>query len=99
MGPNVRCLACGIDILVLNVSYADEGGQPVKQELAEGLQTELDTWQQTAKGRGEPVPTPWMFAGANLLIREHGTREQWRWLLYSDKLTLRTLDRLSWLAE
>ena len=39
----------GVDTLVLNVYYADKHFQPIKQELAEYLQNELNLFQSASQ--------------------------------------------------
>ena len=41
----------GVDTLVLNVYYADKHFQPIKQELAEYLQNELNLFQSASNRR------------------------------------------------
>jgi hypothetical protein len=43
--PEVKIVGRGVDTLVLNVCYANEHFQPVKQELAKGVQHELEVLQ------------------------------------------------------
>ena len=40
--PDIKVVGRGVDTLVLNVYYADKHFQPIKQELAEDLQNELN---------------------------------------------------------
>ena len=45
----VKVVGRGVDTLVLNVCYADTQFLPVKQELAEDLQNELNLLQGTGQ--------------------------------------------------
>lgn len=47
--PEVKIVGRGVDTLVLNVCCADKQFQPVKQELAENLQNELNLLQKAAR--------------------------------------------------
>ena len=40
--PEVKIVDRGVDTLVINVCYANKHFQPVKQELAKGVQHELE---------------------------------------------------------
>jgi hypothetical protein len=84
----VNIVGRGVDTLVLNVCYADKRLQPIKQELAEELQNELNLLQQTARLNEAPVLTPWTFKGVNLFMQEKGSRGQWRWILKSPHLSV-----------
>jgi len=84
----VKIVGRGVDTLVLNVCYADEHFLPVKQELAEDLQNELNLLQSTARLHEAPVITRWAFNGINLFMQEKGSRGQWRWILKSPLLTM-----------
>ena len=59
--PEVKIVGRGIDTLVLNVCYADRQFLPVKQELSEDLQNELNLLQDAARQNEAPVLTPWVF--------------------------------------
>ena len=56
----------GVDTLILNVRYADRQGQPVKRELDEKLQVELDYLQGEARRTETAVATEWAFQGVLL---------------------------------
>ena len=75
---NVKIVGRGVDTLVLNVCYADKQFMPVKQELAEDLQNELNLLQNAARLNEAPVISHWAFKGINLFMQEKGSREQWR---------------------
>ncbi len=78
----------GVDTLVLNVCYADKYFQPIKQELLEDLQYELNFLQDAARLNEAPVVTHWVFKGIILYMQQKGSRGQWRWILKSPFLTL-----------
>src|SRR5690348_1395683 len=84
----VKIVGRGIDTLVLNVCYADKHFQPVKQELAEDLQSELNLLQSAARLHEVPVITRWALNGNHLFMQEKGSRGQWRWILKSPLLTV-----------
>src|SRR5215469_15546523 len=88
----VKIVGRGVDTLVLNLCYTDEDFQPVKRELDEGLQHELNQLQNTSRLREAPVPTRWTFRGVPLLMQEKGARGQWRWILRS-RLLVVTISR------
>jgi hypothetical protein len=86
--PDVKIVGRGVDTLVLNVCYTNDRFQPVKRELDEGLQRELNQLQNTARLSEAPVPTRWAFKGVTLFMQEKGSRGQWRWVLRSPLLTI-----------
>ena len=53
----VQIVGWGVDTLVMNVCYADGQDQPIKQELAERLQQELETLQQETCELEAEVPS------------------------------------------
>jgi hypothetical protein len=53
--PEVKIVGRCVDTLVLNVCYADKHFQPIKQELGEDLQNELNLLQGTARLNEAPV--------------------------------------------
>jgi hypothetical protein len=61
MVSEIKIVGQGMDTLVLNICYTDEDFQPVKRELDEGLQRELNQLQNTVRLREAPVPTRWTF--------------------------------------
>ena len=85
---NVRFVGRGIDTLVLNVCYADKQFQPIKQELDQNLQAELNLLQSEARENEVPVVTRWTFKGIHLFMQEKGSRGQWRWILRSPLLSI-----------
>ena len=77
-----------MDTLALNVCYADKQFQPIKQELAQDLQNELNVLQNEARENEAPLVTRWAFKGIHLFMQEKGSRGQWRWILRSPLLSL-----------
>ena len=51
----VKIVGWGVDTLVLNVCYSDKHFQPVKQELAQEVQNELNEIQAVAQLNETPV--------------------------------------------
>ncbi len=86
--PEVKIVGCGVDTLVLNVCHTDKHFQPIKQELAEDLQCELNLFQGTARLHEAPVVTHRAFKGIHLFMQEKRSRGQWRWILKSPLLTV-----------
>jgi hypothetical protein len=62
----------GVGTLVLNVCYANKQFQPIKQELAEDLQNELNMLQSTSRDNEVAVVTLWIFKGINLIMQVKG---------------------------
>src|SRR5437660_602203 len=79
----VKVVGRGVDTLVINVCYADAARQPVKRELAEGLQQELETLQKEARELEESIPTRWQFQEITLYMQPKGSRGPWCWILRS----------------
>jgi hypothetical protein len=73
----IKIVGRGIDTLVLNVCYAGKQFLPVKQELAEDLQNELNLLQSSVKLNEAPVLTRWAFKGIHLFMTAKGSRGQW----------------------
>lgn len=86
--PEVKIVSRGIDTLVLNVCYADEQFQPVKQELAEELQQELEALQCESRDLEKPIITRWFFQGIALYMQPKGSRGPWSWILRSPLLSV-----------
>ncbi|HEU0004315.1 MAG TPA: hypothetical protein VFQ36_25660 [Ktedonobacteraceae bacterium] len=84
----VKIVGRGVDMLVLNVSYADKQFQPIKQELDADLQGKLNSLQGEARLNESPVVTQWAFKRFNLFMKEKGSRGQWRWILTCPLVTL-----------
>jgi len=84
----IQLVGYGVDTLILNVRYSDSSFLPIKQELDEKLQKELDYLQASARQDENAVATDWAFNGALLFVEPHGAGKQWRWLLTCRWLTL-----------
>ena len=69
----VKIVGCGVDTLVLNVCYADKQFQPIKQELVQELQEELNALQQEARENEAPLITCWAFSG-EIVIKADGKK-------------------------
>jgi hypothetical protein len=78
----------GVDTLVIKVYDADKQFHPLKQELEQELQDELNVLQQEACDHEALVVTRWTFEGIHLFLQEKGSRGQWRWILRSPLLSL-----------
>ena len=85
--PEIKIVGRGVDTLVINVCYANEHFQPVKQELAKGVQHELEVLQGAARRREAAIPTRWSFKGMSLFMQEKGSRGQWRWILKAPQVS------------
>ncbi len=85
---SMKLVGYGVDTLILNVRYSDSSFAPIKQELDEKLQKELDYLQASARQDENAVATDWSFNGALLFVEPHGAGKQWRWLLTCRWLTL-----------
>ncbi len=88
MQKSTKLVGYGVDTLILNVRYSDSSFLPIKQELDEKLQKELDYLQASARQDENAVATDWSFNGALLFVEPHGAGKQWRWLLTCRWLTL-----------
>ena len=77
----VKIVGRGVDTLVLNVCYADQQFRPIKEEVQQTLQEELNSLQSTARDNEAPLLTRWTFKGTHLFMQEKGSRGQWRWIL------------------
>src|SRR5258708_24516585 len=86
--PEVKIVGRGVDTFVLNVCYADKQFQPIKQELDQDLQSELNLLQQEARENEVPLVTRWPLKDMHLFMQEKGSRGQWRWILRSPLLTV-----------
>jgi hypothetical protein len=89
---SLHILGRGVDTLVYNIYPAAEKGliefKPIRQELDQGLQEELDLYKECAQQREELVPTRWTFEGRNLLMKDKGGQGAFKWILTCDKFTL-----------
>ena len=88
MSQLVKLVGYGVDTLILNVRYSDSLFTPIKQELDETLQKELDYLQASARQDENAVASDWSFNGALLFVEPHGAGKQWRWLLTCRWLSL-----------
>ena len=77
----VKVVGRGVDTLLVNVSYADERFKPVKLELSEELQHELEALQAVAREEEQAKASRWAFKGFTLYMQPKGSRGQWRWIL------------------
>ena len=85
---SIHLVGYGVDTLILNVRYSDTFFEPIKQELDEKLQRELDYLQASARQDENAVATDWSFNGALLFVEPQGGGKQWRWRLTCRWLTL-----------
>src|SRR5205814_8277066 len=74
--------------LLLNVRYDDSQGQPLKGELDDKLQAELDYLQGEARRLETAVATEWAFQHVLIFVEPYGAGKQWRWLLTSRLLNV-----------
>jgi hypothetical protein len=88
MVETVGLVGFGVDTLILNVRYADKQFHPVKRDLDEALQVELDALQAEARRGEQPVVSSWAFNDTLLFMEPHGAGRQWRWLLTCRLLSL-----------
>ncbi len=89
MSKQARIVARGIDTLVVNGFYTDEQGNPVKQDLEEGLQGTLRHLKEGAIAEGGEIPTQWSFGGQCLHMQPNGGNHgQFPYLLKCPLLTL-----------
>ncbi|MEO6893207.1 MAG: hypothetical protein ABI324_29845 [Ktedonobacteraceae bacterium] len=83
-----RIIACGPDTVYYTLYPTDAHFQPVRCELPEDLQEELDLLKEQAQEQEEPVLTRFVFEGANLFMQEKGGSGGFKWILKNEKLTL-----------
>ena len=89
MSKQAKIVARGIDTLVVNGYYTDEQGNPVKQDLEEGLQGTLRHLKEGAIAESGEIPTQWTFAGQTLHMQPNGGNHgQFPYLLKCPLLTL-----------
>ena len=69
----VKIVGRGVDTLVLNVSYADGHMRPLKQELADELQQELEQLQSVPRQAETAVVTHWSFKSFTLCMQPKGS--------------------------
>ena len=65
---SIKLVVYGVDTLILNVCYPDSSFAPIKHELDESLQKELDYLQVPARQDENAVASDWPFNGALLFI-------------------------------
>lgn len=81
-------VARGVDTLVMNVWYSDEGGSPLKRDLPDTLRLQADEWKRAAQEFHMEYPTSWIFNGATLLMCPNGAGQgQFPWMLKTHDLT------------
>jgi hypothetical protein len=80
-------LAFGPDTAYYTIRPTDEQYQPVRRELDEDLQDELETLKKQAQEQDEMVPTRWAFHGQTLFMRDKGG-SQFKWILENDFIIL-----------
>lgn len=79
----------GVDTVVLNAFYTDEDGHPIKRELEQALQLQLDEWKRVSQGIHDEYPTALVFNEATLHMQPNGAGQgQWPWMLKSKDMTL-----------
>src|SRR6266566_896739 len=84
-----RVVNHGVDTVVLNAFYTDEDGHPIKRELEQALQVQLDEWKRASQGIHDEYPTTVVFNGATLHMQPNGAGQgQWPWMLKSKDITL-----------
>jgi hypothetical protein len=84
----ITLVSYGVDTLILNIRYADNKGQPFKQELVGELAHTLDDLQGDARTNVMAMVSPWSFLGVALFVEPHGASRQWRWLFTSRLLNI-----------
>ena len=82
----VRILGFGPDTLVLNVRPVDQDGAPVRCEVDQELQEELNLLKERAQHQEEHIPTRWAFYGEQLFMRDKGAQAGFKWVLECPKL-------------
>ena len=80
-------LGVGPDTAYYNIRPTDRDFQPVRQELDEELQEELEALKHKAQEQDELIPTRWVFEGQSLSMRDKGG-SQFKWILENDFITL-----------
>src|SRR5438105_54567 len=81
IGHELKIVGRGVDTLVVNVCYGNQGIHSIKQELDEDLEQELEQLQAQARQDEAPCLTRWSFQGFHLFMQERGSRGQWKWIL------------------
>jgi hypothetical protein len=75
------------DTAYYNIRPTDWQFQPLRVELDEGLQEELNALKSKAQELDELVPTRWAFEDQTLFMRDKGG-SQFKWILENDKIVL-----------
>src|SRR6266566_1577961 len=74
-----RVVNHGVDTVVLNAFYTDEDGHPIKRELEQALQVQLDEWKRASQGIHDEYPTTVVFNGATLHMQPNGAGQVQRY--------------------
>jgi len=86
--PEIQVVNRGVDTLVINVYYTDNG-KPIRRDIDVALALQLDEWKKIAQELGEPFITPWVFNEASLQMQPNGAGHgQWPWMLKTPEITL-----------
>jgi hypothetical protein len=84
-----RVVNHGVDTVVLNAFYTSEDGHPIKREIEQALQVQLDEWKRASQGIHDEYPTSLVFNEATLHMQPNGAGQgQWPWMLKSKDVTL-----------
>src|SRR5262249_38311532 len=83
----VVALSFGPDTATYMIRPTDRDFVPIKQELSEELQEELEALKKQAQEADEEVPTRWIFEDQTLFMQDKGG-SQFKWILKNDKITL-----------
>lgn len=83
----VVALSFGPDTATYMIRPTDRNFEPIKQELSEELQEQLEALKKQAQEADEEVPTRWVFEDQTLFIQDKGG-SQFKWILKNDKITL-----------
>lgn len=88
VSSDARIVNVGVDTLVLNAFYTQDG-RPVKKELDASLYMQLEAWKKSAQSVGDAYPTSWLFQEKCLLMQPNGAGGgQWQWMLKTRDITL-----------
>src|SRR5215813_12637793 len=80
-------LGFGPDTATYTIRPTDRDFQPIKQELSEELQEELEVLKKQAQDEDEQVPTRWIFEEQTLFMQDKGG-SQFKWIIKNDKITV-----------
>jgi hypothetical protein len=75
------------DTAYYTIRPTDQDDKPVRVELDQELQEELNALKQRAQELDELVPSRWKFQDQDLQMRDKGG-SQFKWILENDKITL-----------